>query len=244
MKNVQQILKRRAGIIGMMCLLAAVFTSCIKDRNDYYAVDPNNGAPAALVSVINASTDSPPLDFFLDNNQASNFPLRYGQTLDYIRAYTGKRYANFYNDNTGKKAFTDTITLKANVYYSLYVSNLIAKPDVMLLTDTVTKPASGMATIRLVNVGPDAPAVDLGIKGGAVLAANKAYKGFSSFVPVAANTAYTLEVRRAGTSTVLVSLSNITLRNGSVYTVWLHGLTAATDQTKLSMDIQNNVYYY
>jgi hypothetical protein len=238
MKN---FLQSRAGIIGMICLLVASLSSCVKDRNTYIVGPGPNNQPAAYLSVTNASPDSQPLDFFLNNNQVTSY-LSYGQGIDYIRAYTGKRLAIFYAHNSSQKILTDTITLNANVYYSLFLANSVSKPDAILLTDSLSKPASGMATIRFVNVSATTPAVDLGIHGGAVLATNKAYKAYSSFVPVAGNTSYTLEVRPTGTSNVLVSLSNITLRSGSVYTVWLHGVAAATDQTRLSVDIQTNAY--
>lgn len=225
-------------MIGMICLLAVLFTSCVKDRNNY--IDEQ---PVALLSVINASPDSKPLDFYLDQNKANSFPISYAHGLDYLRAYTGHRNATFYTAGTRDKVKTDTITLRANRNYSLFLSNSISNPDMMLLADTINRPASGMASIRFVDLSTDAPTVDLGVKGGAVLAASKTYKGYTSFMPIQGNSAYTLEIRQAGTTTVLVSLSNINLRSGSVYTVWLHGLAAATDQTKLAVDIQTNAAF-
>lgn len=225
-------------MIGMVCLLAGLFTSCVKDNNTYVE------EPVALISVINASPDSQPLDFFLDQNQANKQPIPYGYGLDYLRAYPRKRVATFYVAGTQQKVKSDTITLQANKYYSLFLSNLVSHPDDLLLTDSLNNPAAGKATIRLVNLSPDAPAVDLVVKGGSVLAANKIYKGYSSFVPVQGDASYTLEIHRAGTSTVLYTLPAINLHSGSVYTVWLHGLAAATDQTKLTADIQLNAYYF
>src|SRR5205085_2085638 len=100
------------------------------------------------------------------------------------------------------------------------------------------------ATIRLVNVSPDAGPVDLAIKGGAVIASNKNYKGFSSFVSITGNTKYTFEVRQAGTTTVLATVTDVTLPGAAAYTVWLQGVKAATDQTKLTAGLQQNVYFY
>ncbi len=225
-------------MIGMMCLLTAALSSCMKNHDDYVDV------PFGLVSVINTSPDAQSQDFYLDNNRANNSPISYGHGLDYIKAYTGKRTASFFNSATQQKTKSDTLTVRANNYYSVYLSNLASKPDVIILTDTIRQPAAGMATIRLVNLSPDAPAVDLAIKGGAVLATNKAYKAYSGFVPVTGNTKYTLEVRQAGTTTVLASLTDVNIYSASVYTVWLQGLSAATDQTKLTAGLQQNVYFY
>jgi hypothetical protein len=239
MKKPQQILKR-AGIIGMVCLLAAMFSSCLKNHDN----DANVNVPYALVTVINTSPNSLAQDFYLDNNRANVAPIVYVDGLDYIRAYTGKRTAAFYNTGTQTKIKSDTVTLKADQYYSVYLANVITSPDIVILKDNIVKPATGMATIRFVNLSPNAPAADLAIKGGAVLVSNKAYKGASDFVPVNGNATYTLEVRQTGTSTVLASINTASLQSGSVYTVWLQGLAGATDQTKLLAGLQTNVYYY
>lgn len=238
MKNIQQILKKRAGIIGMMCLLTVLLSSCLKDHNNDYIQQ----TPAAFICAINASPDSPPLDFLLDNNQANGYPIQYGNILDYVAAYTGKRVASFYKSGSNQKIASDTITLHENKYYSLFLSNSVSTPDLLLLKDTLSRPADSMAVVRFVDLSTNAPAVDLGIQGGSVLATNKAYKGYTSFISVKGNT-YTFEARQTGTNTVLVSLSNIKLKAGSIYTIWLHGLTGTTDQTRLTLDIQRNAYY-
>ena len=227
-------------MFGMMCLLAGLLSSCLKNHDDHY-IEPQ---PAALISVINASPDAPQVDFQLDKNLVNNNPIRYGHGLDYIRAKPGKRNAVFSVFGSPQIIKADSISLTVNKFYSIYLSNLKSKADIVLLADSITKPDAGKATLRFVNLSPDVAPVDLGIKGGAIIAANKAYKGYSAFAPLATNTNYTLEIRKAGTTTVLVSLPNVNLREGSVYTVWLHGLAAATDQTKLAADIQTNAFYY
>jgi len=49
---------------------------------------------------------------------------------------------------------------------------------------------------------------------------------------------------RGTTATVLATLPNITLRAGSVYTVWIQGLAGGSNSTALTAHIQNNAYYY
>lgn len=228
-------------MFGMMCLLAGMLSSCLKDHNDHYP-EPQ---PAALLSIINASPGADQVDFELDkDNLINNAPIRYGRGLDYIRARPGKRSAIFSVYRSPQIIKADTINLEVKKFYSVYLSNVVSKPDIVLVNDSLAKPEAGKATIRLVNLSPDAGAVDLVIKAGATIATNKAYKGSSPFVAVSANTNYTLEIRKAGTATVLVSIPTVSLRERSVYTVWLHGLAAATDQTKLVADIQTNAVYY
>jgi hypothetical protein len=235
MKNLQQIRTRRAGIIGMICLLAAAISSCTK-QNDSDIVLP----PSALISVVDACPDAGNLDFFLDNNMANTLPIAYGNGLDYLRAYVGKRTATFYVTGTQQKIKADTMTLKDGKFYTLFLSNVASKADYLLTTDTLTNPGTGNTKIRLVNLSPDAPAVDLAIQGGATVATNKAYRGVSSFATITPNT-YTIEVRQKGTTTVLASITAAKLYGASIYTVWLQG-SAAT--STLAAKLQLNAYYY
>ncbi|MEO6523264.1 MAG: DUF4397 domain-containing protein [Mucilaginibacter sp.] len=235
MKNLQQIRTGRAGIIGMICLLAAAFSSCSKVHNDDIVV-----TPSALISVVDACPDAGSLDFFLDNNMANTNPIVYGNGLDYLRAYTGKRTATFYVSGTSQKIKTDTMTLKDGKFYTLFLSNVASKADYLLTIDTLTNPGTTNTQIRLVNLSPDAPAVDLAIQGGATVATNRAYRTISSFSTITPNT-YTLEVRQKGTTTVLASIPGVKLYGASLYTVWLQGSAASST---LAAKLQLNAYYY
>lgn len=226
-------------MIGMICLLtAALFSSCLKHNNSDDVV-----TPAGLITVINTSPDAPAQDFYLNNNKVNLNPITYGHGLDYSGAYTGKRTLNFYTAGTQTLTKSDTLTVVANKYYSVYLANVVAHPDIVIIKDAISQPELGKATIRLVNLSPDAGAVDL-VSNNTVLAANMDYKGASAFVSISGNGNYDFEIRQAGTTTVLATLTKAGIYANSVYTVWLQGLKNATDQTKLAAGLQQNVYYY
>jgi hypothetical protein len=216
-----------------------MLSSCLKTNNSAYY-----NPPAALVTFIQASPDEPNLDFYLDNDRVNSDVLRFGNNINYFRAYAGKRTANFYNTGSMTKVFSDTATLLPNYVYSLFLANKASSPELFRLTDTISKPATGNASIRFVNLSPDAPAVDLVVEGGAVLVPNRSYKGYSSFLPIAGETTYTFEVHQAGTATVLATLPSVKLNNGFVYTIWLQGLATPTNSGDgLGANIMINAYY-
>lgn len=235
----QQLFIRRAGIIGTICLLIISLSSCLKTHDDAY-----QAVPVALVSAVNASPDAQPLDFYLDNNRGSYNSIQSGESMDYIRAYTGKRNISFTLSGSTQKIKTDTATLKADMLYSVFLCNVTSTPDYLITRDTVSQPASGMAAVRFVNVSPNTPSATLAIRNGATLASNKAYRTYSAFVPVQGNQSITFEIRQGSTNTVLTTLAPVTLRARSIYTIWLQGVNGATDATKLSAHIQDNVDYY
>jgi len=102
-----------------------------------------------------------------------------------------------------------------------------------------------MGSIRFVDLSPDAPAVDFVIRNGASLVTSKTYKSFSTFVPILVKSNDTLDVRQAGTTTVLASIPGISIQEGSVYTVWLEGLYNTTNASeKIGLNIMINANFY
>lgn len=238
MKNLKTLSRFRiAGIalIAVLCLLQ--FSSCLKDNNNYVAPPPT-----ALLMVIQGSPDAPSEALFLDNNRVNNPPFNYGDNIGYFNAYTGERNVILNDYNSGTRIASDTMRLNSNVAYSLFLANTYTKPDFILLTDSIAQPASGKATIRLVNASPNAGSVDL-TANSTTIVTGKGYKGSSVFKSVDGGTNYNFTILKTGTNTVLAELDNVPIRTGSVYTVWLHGLANGTGNSALKADIINNAYY-
>ncbi|SEP36499.1 DUF4397 domain-containing protein [Mucilaginibacter sp. OK283] len=236
----KQIFTQRAGMIGMICLLAVSLTSCLKNDDNHQYIAPK----VALVSAINASPDAQPVDFFLDQNRANNFYIKSGESLDYINAYTGKRTITFYVGASNQKIISDTATFKANKLYSVFLANVVSTPNILVIPDSVGVPDEGKAGVRFVNLSPDNQALDLVVKAGATLASAKSYKQYSPFVTVNGGNTYTFEIHKAGTAMVLYTLTDVQIKNKTLNTIWVQGLSAATDSKKLTAHAQENVYYY
>lgn len=225
--------------IGALCLFSLLMSSCLKDSNN--DVTP----PTALVTFYQASPDEPAMNLDLNTNQVNQNPIYYGDDIDYFRAYAGQRIVNLFYANTTNTIATTPVTLVANNAYSLFLANTAAHPEIVLLTDTLNRPATGNASIRLVNLSPDAPSVDLKVMGGPVLVANRGFKGFSSFLPLTAKSGYTFQIVQTGTSNVLATLSNVGINNGYVYTILFHGLATTTNNgDKLAADLITNAFFY
>lgn len=242
MKNVQQSLKRWPIVLGMVCTMAFMLSSCLKSHDN----DNQPAKPLAALTVINASPDAPALDFFLNTDRVNTSPLPLGSYINYFNAYAGTTTATFYQSGTSTVAAQDTITLGSNHYYSLFFANVKAKADLILLRDSIIRPASGSISVRLVNASPDAGPVDLVVKGsGAKIVQSEPYKSASDFLPVSVNATDSLQVRQAGSPTVLATVPASKFVNGTVYTVWLYGLANTSVATqKLKAGIMVNAYFY
>lgn len=241
MKNLFYVSKRSVMAVAAVGLFGVLtLSSCLKNSDN----NATPTQPVALLSVIQAVPDAPAADFYLDNSKVNLTALSYNSRLDYFKAAVGTRNAIFTQTTTDVKLFSDSVSLAANQAYSLFVSNTTASPKFLLLTDTIKQPSSGNASIRFVDVSPDAGDLDLAITGGAVIASHISYNQWTGFVPVGGNQTYTLEVRQAGTTNIVAKLTNASLSTGSVYTVWVHGLVNTTDATKkVAADALLNAYY-
>jgi len=188
-------------LTGMACMLAMSIMSCNKDSS--------SSTSNATLAVIASSPDLPPTDLYL-NGDLFGSNLVYGSYVSYVTISGGT-----------VKVGLD-YSLGANKAYSLFSADLVAKHDHLLVTDTVVAPPSGKATIRLVNMSPNALGVDLVI-GGQVIASNRSYKQVSSFKAIPTSDNDTLKIVQTGTTNVLGVVSAVTVQSGVVYTIWLGG---------------------
>jgi hypothetical protein len=241
MKNFQQKLKRWPVIAGMACMMVFMLSSCLKNHNDNTPAQP-----VAALAVIDASPGTTALDFYLNTDRVTASPLTPGTFLTYFTAYAGNRTASFNQAGTSTVAAHDSVTLVANKYYSLFLANTLTTPDLILARDSISKPASGTISVRLVNASPDAGPIDLLVKSTATkLVQSEPYKGVSSFAGATIGLSDTLQVVKAGTSTVLAIVPTAKLTTNSVYTVWLYGFANTTDASqKLAAGVMANAYFY
>jgi hypothetical protein len=179
-------------------------------------------ADKAMVRVVHASPDAPAVDVLVNGGVAfSNAPFK-GIT-DYAPLDPGT-----YNVKVVPTGATEPVVIEADLDleakdYTVVAVGQLANIEPLVLVDNNSAPAAGKAHVRFVHASPDAPAVDVAVKGGPVLFSNIGFKQVGDYLPVDAAT-YDLEVRLAGTETVALSVPGVTLTDGTVYTIFAMGL--------------------
>ncbi len=177
----------------------------------------------ARVRVVHASPDAPAVDVWVNGAVAfSNAPFKG------ITNYASLDPASYQVQVTPTGASTPvvidaTLDLAADTDYTVVAVGQLANIEPLVLVDNNGTPAAGKAHVRFVHASPDAPAVDIAVKGGPVLFANVAFKGVGTYLPVDAGT-YDLEVRLAGTTTVALEVPGVKLDAQTVYTIFAMGL--------------------
>jgi hypothetical protein len=180
-------------------------------------------AAGPRVRVVHASPDAPAVDVWVDGKAAlTNVPFK--AISDYLALSAGDHKVQVVpTGKTEPAVISATLKLDPDKDYTVVAVGKLAQIEPLVLVDNNAAPAAGKAHVRFVHTSPDAPAVDIAVKGGPVIFPNVAFKGASQYVPVDAGT-YDLEVRPAGKTDVVLAVPGVKLDAGNVYTVFAMGL--------------------
>jgi hypothetical protein len=114
-----------------------------------------------------------------------------------------------------------TLDLESERFYTVLAVGELDSIDAMILDDEFEggefELGRDEGMIRLVHCSPDAPAVDLRLADGGLLFENVAFGDAAQFLTVDADS-YDLEVVPSGSDDVVLSLSDLTIDAGTVYT--------------------------
>jgi hypothetical protein len=177
----------------------------------------------ACVNIIHASPDAPAVDVYVDGTKALE-NLEFGKASGWVALPAGEHQVRV--TATGAQpdqAVIDAkVTLEAGAAYEVAATGLLANITPKIYPVNLSKLDEDQARVRVVHTSPDAPAVDIAVKGGDVLIPNLAFPNASDYLEVPAGS-YDLEVRAAGTTTVALELPGVKLDPTMVYDVFAIG---------------------
>lgn len=218
------------------CLVVGALVALAGCANKDNPSAPNNTGQAM---VVHAAPDAPAVDVLLDGNMVGN-NLTYPNHTAYLSMPAGTHDVKAVATGTTTTVIDANLPVAAQTTYSVFVNGLTPNVETLVVTDDLTAPATGKAHVRFIHLSPDAPAVDVALVGGGVLFPNLVFREFSTFIPVNAGTV-NLEVRQAGTATVVLTVNNVVLEPGKIYTLFAEGLVAGTGTAALGLQsIVNN----
>lgn len=216
----------------LLVILAFVFFTfgCSDDEN------PTTPEPEkANVMVIHASPDAPGVDLLVDNSIAGN-GLTFPNNTPYLSVEKGNRNIKVNVAGTSTTVIEESLNLDANKNYSIFAVGAVANLTPLVLEDDLTTPANGKSHVRFLHLSPDAPSVDITTQEGIVIFGNISFKEFTPFTPINSGT-YNLQVRLAGTETVVLDLNNIQAESGKIYTVFAKGFVVGSGDQSIGAQI-------
>ncbi len=219
-------MKKLIGMITALAVVSLTFTSCKKD----------DAKGKANVMVVHASPNAPSVDVLVNNSKVNSAPLAYPSNSAYLQVEEGTQNLKVNVSGTSTTVINADVPFTKDKNYSVFAIDSVSKISALVLEDNLAAPAAGKSHVRFVHLSANAPAVDVAVAGGAVLFGAYEFKDFSEFTPLASGT-YNLEVRLAGTSTVVLPLPNITLTAGKIYTIFAKGFVGGTGAEALGAQI-------
>ncbi len=232
-------MKRSLFLVLIAACSLSINTGCSEDT----ASSPTP-SPQARVLVVHASPDAPGVDLLVDNQKVNQQPLTFPNNTGYLSVNAGTRNVKVNAAGTTTTVINADLPLEANRNYSVFAIDSVSKITALVTNDDLTPPAAGKAHVRFIHLSPNAPAVDVSLVGqpaGEGLFTNRTFNrtitaAQQAFTPVDSGTV-NLEVRVAGTTTVALSLPNITLDAGKIYTIFAKGFLNGTGAQALGAQI-------
>lgn len=200
------------------------------------------GAPqeTARIRVVHASPDAPAVDVCANGAEAftgAAFPAATG----YANVEAGTYQIRVVGADAGcnSAAVIDAaLPLNADTDTTVVAVNLLADIEPLVLADDNTAPTAGSAKVRFVHASPDAPTVDVTLTDGTTLFDNVSFKEVGDYIEASAGT-LDLEVRDEAGAVVVLTLENVTLEAGTVYTVYAVGLAAGDPALSALITVDN-----
>lgn len=214
--------------LGAALMLFSV-TACDKD-------DDTMETANARVLVVHASPDAPAVDLLVDNVKVNSAALAYPANTGYLDVASGTRNFKVNAAGTTTTVINADVPLMENMAYSVFAYDRVAQIKPLVVMDNLATPAAGKAHIRFLHLSPGAPAVTIGVLNGSTFApvfSNRSFETAATatanqaFTPVDAGT-YTFDVRLTDGTTSVLTVPNIALQAGKIYTVFARGIVGNT----------------
>lgn len=224
---------RKLLISRLMFVAIAVtsLTSC-SDDDDYYSVELEE----SFGLIANASPNSGDLYFFADDNKINSNALNYTDVQGYYRFYDGMRTFSI-QDNNGNILDSEQREVKDGEFFSVFAVNTFDQLELVFFEDELNQPGFYNAGVRLINLSPDAPKIDLYLDG-KMITSNIPFKTASSFVNIE-DEEYDVEIKDPQTGTTLYQQSSVIFYPNRIYTLYTKGFvnvpSGSNDQFSLEI---------
>lgn len=220
---------KKLGVFAAVLLGTISLNSCLNNDDEL-----PNVPDAGYVAFFNASPDSNGIVFYSNDRVINQSPVNYSQFFGYLGLENGSHAIRVSSGNNS----LDTINMSIvkDKRYSVFAVNKFEDLELFALEDAITTPQTGKASIRFIQLSPDAPLLTLAIEGMELPIGDFNYKQSSSFIQV--NEMVNKDLYLINTETQdTIFTKEIDLNNGRVYSIFSKGLINTTNQNQ-KLDIQ------
>jgi Alginate O-acetyl transferase AlgF. len=179
--------------------------------------------PKSYIRVLHAVPDAPKVDVYADDQLIAK-DLAFGKYTDYVSVPEGNYEITVYAAGTKSNPVLDhMLMIRPDTTHTVAAVGTLNSIGLLAIPDRMDGTEHGKSLVRFCHLSPNAPAVDITLPDGTILFSNVSFKQLTQYLAVDPMT-YTLQVRPAGTSTVVLTVPNVDLKPGMVYTIYAIGL--------------------
>lgn len=216
-----------------MVLVISMIVSCGKE---------NNASPAGLntkLNIINVSPDVLPVDFYIALRKQNAKPFIYSVPSGYLYLSTLATPLQI-RTLTNTTIFSRNTPLITNCGYSIFITGLVGdKTDTaIMVTDTDAVPTKGRGKVRFINASARPVSIDLYANGTPAFQ-KKGFLSVSEYLEIPAGI-YDFKLYSTGTTTILKDMTNITIQDGRLYTLYSYGIAGRTDSAAFNAGMITN----
>lgn len=231
----------------LICLVFFV-SSCKKGDDGPGAPNFSTGLQPAMVGVVHASAGNSALDIAIDGNKLGVKSFSYTDRIEYLNSSSGTRNLKVYTLNSfgtanAQPSFSKDFSFTIGKFYTVFIVDTASKMDAVSLRDSTRSVGKDSSMIRFANMSPDAPALDLYIKGNATpIAIGVNYKTAGNFFSVAAANNVIFEVKPNGQDVILGTSEATNLNQYNIYTIWCGGYVKGEKLSGTNIRIQSFIH--
>ncbi|THU40105.1 DUF4397 domain-containing protein [Niastella caeni] len=236
MKTVQ-VRKNAFLFLGALSFLTVLLSGCLKEAQN------STTTPKAYLSLMHLAPRAPAIQVFFDNVQASS-AINPGTVSAAYSPVDPKAFAISF-----KKSGADSVvaSLGTALYDSLkYYTLLLYNEDpthvkAVRILDDYRVLTTDKSYYRFFHMSPDIDPVDVYFDNNLILSgrsyADNVFGSFyNEFSPASPNT-YNIYVKKAGSDSVIASVSSVYLNAANAYTIYLKGMKGGTGTTAIGVDV-------
>ena len=197
--------------------------------------------PMGYVRVIHTVPDAPNVDIYANETMIVE-DLAYGEYTEYLAIPEGEYKISVYaTGTTDAPVVTNMLNVEPNKVLTVAAVGMLNDIGLLAIRDVDDPEDTQKSMIRFLHLSPNAPAVDITLPDGTVVFDDVSFKQITPYRDVTPMN-YTLEVRPAGSSDVVLSVPGVDLESGKYYTVYAIGLVGEEPGLEALL-IQDGVFY-
>ncbi|MGO4886707.1 DUF4397 domain-containing protein [Anaerobacillus sp. MEB173] len=180
----------------------------------------------AKVRVFHTSPDAPAVDVYINDKETPIHNMPYYQISGYLELPAGSHEITIYPaGQKNQPVLTESVTVESGVSYTISAAGRLSDIQLVIAIDQEDVPAN-QALLRFWHLSPNAPDVDI-VQNDEVLFEGVSFQEATNYLELSPMTT-TIEIRRAGTDDVVMTLRNLTLTRNEAYTIVAMGLVDGT----------------